>query len=242
MKQYIAALILIVTVVISSCSREFIPPEDVELGKEYYPIHQNHMVEYQVDSIIYNDFTETTDTFNMQFRDEFADEFMDNQQRPSRVVHRYYRQDSTYEWVDLMTYYVTQTSFRTEVVENNFRFMKMVYPVKINTRWFGNSLIPTNVNLEFQWLKEWEYKYQNVNEGFDNGLRFFPATVTILQADDVEGNPNSPNDFSAYTFSKEVYAKGVGLVYKELTRWEYQPQVKKYKKGFTLIMRAIKHA
>jgi hypothetical protein len=119
--------------------------------------------------------------------------------------------------------------------------LKLVFPVKLNTRWYGNSYIPAGFNVDLQWFQDWDYKYVNVSEPYNNGNINFENTVTVNQVDITEGAPDEANEYSARTFAKEVYAKNVGLVYRELTRWVYQPTVSKYKKGFTLIMRAKKY-
>lgn len=222
---------------IASCGKDTIPPDDVELGKEYYPLHVGHSVIYNVDSIIYNDFTKTTDTFKMEYKDVVASEFIDNEARPSFVIDRYIRQDSTFPWTENATYYATMTNYRLEVIENNLRMIKLVFPVKLNTSWYGNSFIPATFNDDLKWYGGWVYKYAKVNEPLYIDNIYFQSTVSIPQVDLTEGAPNSPNEYSAKTFSKEVYAKSVGLIYRELTRWEYQSNVG-YKKGFTLILKA----
>jgi len=235
------SLLLLPALLLVSCEKEIIPADEVELGKDYFPRTVGHYVEYQVDSIIYNDFTQTTDTFRMEFRDEISSEFTDNENRPSYVVDRYVRQDSTYAWTENMSYYITATSFRMESIENNMRFIKLVFPVKLNTKWYGNAFIPASFNNELKWFLGWEYKYVNVSEPYNNGKLAVENTVTVNQVDNTEGAPDSENEFSARTYAKEVYGKNIGLIYRELTRWEYQPTIAKYRKGFTLYMRAIRH-
>lgn len=242
MKNQIKFILLIgfITLSLSSCSRKVIPDSEVELGKDYVNFNIGHFVEYAVDSIIYNDFAQRTDTFRMQYRDVVSSTFFDNEGRPSYIINRWKRKTSQNEWGAFLTYYATLTNYQLEVVENNLRFVKLVFPVIENTRWFGNNQIPTASNPELQWFNGWNYRYQQVSKSYSDYL-YFTNTVTITQADSKEGNENDPNAFSAQTFSKEIYAKNVGMVYKELTRWEYQPSVIKYRKGFTLILKAINH-
>jgi hypothetical protein len=47
-------------------------------------------------------------------------------------------------------------------------------------------------------------------------------TVTVNQADEVLGNPADNKSYSEKTFGKEVYAKEVGLIYKEFMHYTYQ--------------------
>ncbi|MBL7765157.1 MAG: hypothetical protein JNJ58_03615 [Chitinophagaceae bacterium] len=223
------------------CKREVIPPDQVDIGKEYFPVSIGHFVEYSVDSIVFDDFNQKIDTNHMEFRDEISESFNDAEGRPSYVVDRYVRPDSTFAWSSLLSYYITATNFKLEVIEDNLRYIKLVFPVKLNTRWYGNTYLPTALNAELQWMDKWDYKYVNVNEPFQQGLVNMNNTLTVTEADYTEGDPNNPDAFSARTFSKEVYAKEVGLVYREVTRWVYQPSVVKFRKGFTLILQAIRH-
>ena len=242
MQKLFLVLGLLVLVVLQACNRNVVPAENMALGKDYFPVKPGHWIEYAVDSIIYNDFNRTTDTFSMEFQDRMADSFLDADNRLSWRVDRFVRQDSTYPWTEHMTYFITPTIDRTEVTEQNLRFIKMVYPVKYNTRWYGNLFIPTDFNPEYQWYRDWEYRYDSIGSGYQNQWMNFPQTLLIYQADRNEGNAADTNAYSARTFSRERYARGVGLVYKEMTRWVYQPAVNKYRKGFTVIFHTKKYA
>lgn len=235
-------LIFVVFVSLNACKRTAVPGEDLNLGRDYFPSYTGHWIEYAVDSIIYNDFNETTDTFRMEFQDRWVDSFQDSENQMNYTVERFVRQDSTYPWTELMTYAVTQSPYRTELLEQNLRYIKMVYPVKYNTRWYGNLYIPTDFNPDYQWYKDWDYRYDSIGFPYQNAYTFFSQTLWINQVDRTEGNPADSNAFSTRTYSRERYARGVGLVYKELTRWVYQPAVNNYRKGFTLILHAKKYA
>ncbi len=65
----------------------------------------------------------------------------------------------------------------------------------------------------------------------------FNWSPTVITTGDIA----NPDEYSDRTYSKEIYAKNVGLVYKELTNWVYQSTVVKFRKGFTLIYRAKKY-
>jgi len=239
MSKYL--LILAVPFLLASCAKKVIPPEDIELGLAYFPLEEGHFVEYEVDSIIYDDFNLQIDTTSLKFRDEVDRSILDNEGRESWVVNRLKRYNDNDPWVADHTYYVTKDNFKIEVQEQNLRFIKMVFPTKINTRWYGNSYVSSLTNPEFRWLDDWQYEYTDIEQSFNTGHKNFKNTNSILQQDYIEGQPSDPNAFSAYTYGKEVYAKNVGMVFKELTRWEYQPSQVQFRKGFTLILRAKRH-
>jgi hypothetical protein len=226
---------------LTACKKEIIPNDNILLGKEYFPITKDHTIEYAIDSIIYNDFSKSTDTFRMQFKDVIGESFYDNEGRESYVVNRYSRQDDTYLWKDLMTFYATKTNFRVEVVENNLRMIKLVFPVKLKTYWSGNIYIPAQIDDKLKWLWNWNYTYTYINQPFNTGLASFSNTIEVIGINDSTNNPEQfPDAIANKTYSKEVYAKNVGLIYRELTNWEYQPDGSRYRNGFTTIYRAIR--
>lgn len=234
----ILIVLFISTSLLFSCKRQIIPADDIELGKEYFPLTMGHTIEYAVDSILYNDFNSTVDTFRYEIKDEIGNEFIDNEGRTSYLVHRYKRQDASYAWADNLTYYITQTAFNIEVIESNLRFIKMVFPVKTNTKWDGNKFITTDVD-ELKWYNGWEYKYVNINESYNTGYINFPNTVTINEVDDVVGDTLDATKYSTRTFSRERYAKNVGLISREIVKWEYQNNAQaKFRNGFILIYNA----
>jgi hypothetical protein len=47
--------------------------------------------------------------------------------------------------------------------------------------------------------------------------------VSILQRDEIIGLPDQPDSYSEINFSKEIYAKDIGLVYRKFNHKEYQP-------------------
>ena len=230
---------ILLLAIFSACKRAVIPASEVTLGKEYFPLSLGHFIEYQVDSIVYDDFHKTTDTIHFQYRDEVADTFADNEGRKSFIVNRYQRPDSNSTWAENITYYITQANASVEVVENNLRYIKMVFPVKANTNWDGNIYIPSVSNPELNWLNGWDYHYAEINSDFDNGIQTFPNSLCVAEANIYAGD-SLGTIYSQRTFAQEVYAKNIGLIYKELVNWEYQENTH-YRKGFVLVYRAIYH-
>ena len=201
-------------------------------------MEKGHFIVYDVDSIIFNDFTKTIDTFSLQLKDEIGDEFTDDEGRTSYYVNRYRRATKNAPWEVDHIYYITQDNFKLEWKEDNLRFIKMVYPVKLNKKWKGNTYLPTQTNTEISWMDDWDYQYDDVLVSFNTSSKSYKNCHIINHADFTEGSPENPNAFSARTYSKEVFSKNVGMVYREITRWEYQPSGAKFRKGFTAIFKA----
>lgn len=224
------------TLVLGACNKQTIQPQPTDLGFDFQPLEKGHYVIYDVDSIIYDDFSKTIDTFRLEMKDEIGDMFIDNQGRESYRVIRSTRKKPTDAWQTNHVYFIMQDAFKLEWQENNLRFIKMVYPVKLNKKWSGNTLI--NAEGDLGWLNGWDYQYTDVLEPFNTGSRKYSNTHIIDQADIINGFPNNPDSYSAKTYSREVFAKDVGLIYREITNWVYQSDGSRFRKGFTAIMRA----
>src|SRR5262249_18554506 len=96
---------------------------------------------------------------------------------------------------------------------------------------------------DYVYMDGWNYKYINYDRDYDNGLSVYAKTVTVEQVDEQEGDPESmPTKYADKTFGKEVYAYGIGLVYREATHWVYDPAGgNACRKGYSVTLRAIDH-
>ena len=146
MKYHYLVLISIFAAVLGACNKQTIQPPSQGLGWDYQPLTKGHYVIYDVDSIIFDDFNKRIDTFRLEMKDEIGDQFVDDQGREAHKVIRSVRYSATEPWVTNHVYYITQDSFKLEWTENNLRFIKMVFPVKLNKKWLGNSYIATQTN------------------------------------------------------------------------------------------------
>ena len=67
------------------------------------------------------------------------------------------------------------------------------------------------------------------------------------QEDDELDPVTAPSDYGSQTFAQEMYAKNIGLVYRELTMWEQQPNFTPpntydpYRIGFGIKMWMVDH-
>lgn len=240
MKKWSLFFLVITMTVFVGCKREVFPSEEVS-GKDYFPLSEGKYIEYAVDSILYNTFTKDTERVHCEFRDEITSQFPDNEGRNSYLIERSIRYDSNAAWIGYQTNYVTPTDFKIEEVENNLRFIKLVFPVKTNTTWKGNVYIPafTSSLDSLKWYDDWDYNYYYINQEFNNGLSVFPATVTVAYHH-LTNDSTSTTQYNDFTNYKEVYSKNIGLVFRELTHWEFQP-TEGFRNGFSVVLRATKH-
>jgi hypothetical protein len=83
-------------------------------------------------------------------------------------------------------------------VEENIRYVRLGFPINLNTTWDGN---------DFNVLGEDIYEYDQIHINYTLGSFYFDSTLVVLR-----GNP--PNAIERKN-GKEIYANGVGMIYKE---------------------------
>jgi len=195
----------ILLILIISCKKNQKEPA-LDVGYEYYPINLGKFIVYQVDSIVFNDFTGTIDTFCYQIKEFIESDFIDNQGRKTQRIERYRRLNDTSLWNIQDVWYSNRTGSTAEKVEENIRFVKLVFPVKINQVWNGN---------QYNYLEPQTYSYKNLHQPYDISIMHFDSTVTVVQKEEL--------NLILDDYIIEVYAKNTGMIYKKFRHLEKQP-------------------
>ena len=185
--------------------------EDFKINYQYnyYPLETGHYVIYDVDSFTFdNNFDPPRyDTFHYQKMHVIDSSFIDNSGRENFKLIRYQRSDSSQAWFIANVWFGVRTETSLELVEDNQRFIKLIFPPSEGTTWNGNNYIHTE-KADNWYLEGWEYEYNSVNKpGNVNGWQF-DSTLTILQQD--------LETLIEKVYAEEQYAVGVGLIYKQL--------------------------
>jgi hypothetical protein len=193
---------------------------------EYYPFKVGTSQLYRLDSTVRAPSNTELIVRSYQAKDSVESTFLDNEGRQSYRIFRFVRNLSgTQPWQFAATFFATPTQKSIEYVDNNLRFIKLVAPITNNYTFKGNSFIQAMQGTsKFDYLYDWNYEYRNVGEPYKIGNRTFDSTVTVFQQD--ETFPQGPFDpalpAQIRTYGVEVYAKGVGLIYKEFLYWNWQ--------------------
>lgn len=174
------------------------------MGYDYFPDTTGHYVIYRVDSIWTDDAFNRKDTFIFKLKERIESKFLDNENRMSQRLERF-KTDTNLDFVfnDISdVWYATLTAARAEKIEENVRYVKLIFPVENDKTWNGNAF---NTEEDFGT----EYKFLKVHEPFTDTLTgfHFDSTVTVLQ---IDWQPL----FDYRIHVVEVYAKNIGLVYK----------------------------
>jgi len=231
MHTFKAALGLILTAIfMSGCGKET-ASVTTDRPADYLNLVSGKYIIYQLDSLVKSATNDTAfETHSYQAKDVMDTIVLDGTNRPSWRVYRYLRAlNSTNEadWTASDTYLVTPTSANLEVVENNLRYLKLAAPLSTGETWMGNRYIAATPGSELEYLQAWQYSITDINNSFAPFETPIDSCITILQTDEGSGYADDRNpvsvDLDGYrTYSIEVYAKHIGLVYKNLVYWTFQ--------------------
>ncbi len=253
MKKYFYCLLAIAVAVIQeSCKKQ----ADFATAPvaDYMPMQPGKYIHYRLDSTLYINFGQQDTVISYDAKDVIDSVITDNEGRISYRVIRYlrsYGSEDNAAYIPRMTYMVTPTRSDVEVVEENLRFQKLKLPVTEGYSWRGNTYLPTTPFYDIyefgndQDIDLWDYTYQDINQPALINDIIYDSTITVLQVADSSNVPIESPDMLAYkNYWVEQYAKNIGLVYKEVEMWEYQPAAgvsPSYISGFGIRMSIIDH-
>lgn len=194
----IGAVILYLLLVLGISCKKTTTSGSIDLGYDYFPNRAGNYVIYEVDSLYYNDFTSKIDTFKFQIKEKIASSYIDLSGRPTQRIERFYRKSENDTWLLKDVWFANRTSNTAEKVEENIRFVKLVFPLKKGNSWNGNR---------FNNLGEQNYTLAQLHESMKLGNLNLDSTLYISQRLD--------SNLIEKKIAYEIYAKHVGLVYKK---------------------------
>ncbi|HET6244916.1 MAG: hypothetical protein H0V01_00080 [Bacteroidetes bacterium] len=168
------------------------------LGYDYFPTEPGKWVIYSIDSIAYSDIT-GTDTIRYELKELIDSHFTDNAGRPSQRILRFTRKSANVNWKLSDVWFSTSTESKAEKVEENIKFVKLIFPVRKGKIWDGNAF--NNLGAE-------DYQYNQTHTSLTINNLTFDSTLTVQQVE-------SFNLIETKNY-KERYATGVGLINKEV--------------------------
>jgi hypothetical protein len=224
--RYLVACCLVFVLAVIGCKKNgnitFPPLID------YYPLQVGKTFTYRLDSILPANFGTTLQTKYYLAKDSVESKFFDATGRESYRIWRYTRDTlQTQPWTYKSTYVTTfdNNQKQVEYVDNNLRFITLHEPIREGFSWNGNSYIETKTG-PFIHMDGWSYTYENVGLPYTVRKGKFDTTISILHIDEVTPpGPFNPSFYQQTNYSVEVYAKGVGLIYKEFLHktWQVTP-------------------
>ncbi len=149
----------------------------IDFGYAYYPLVIGNNIEYRVDSVVYNEFTATVDTFSFLMREECVETFTDLEGRTAYRFDRSVQKDDTSAFVFRTSFYVVTDGVRTEKVENNQREVVMVYPPNEGEDWDANA---------FTSADQVDYQFEAVHRSVQVGDYSFDSSLRVIQLNDTD--------------------------------------------------------
>lgn len=176
------------------------------MGLDYYPTTIGRYVIYDVDSTIYNSLTQDTTVTKYRIKEKITELFTDNEGQDALRLERFikkYNPIKSYDsiaWAIKEVWMVNANKKSVQVVEGNVRYTKLVFPVQQGANWNGNAK---------NTIGEWLYTYEYIDKAETIGSKQLDKVLNVKQK-----NYRTLISYQNYT---EKYAKGIGLVYREIT-------------------------
>ncbi|PMD98629.1 hypothetical protein BWI97_03630 [Siphonobacter sp. BAB-5405] len=198
MKKVYAVLFLALSV--WSCK-----PADTEPASDYdyFPLEKGNFVIYDVTQTQYALAQDSVQS-QYQIKELVADAFTGLDGESSFRLERYRRNSQQQAWAIDSVWTARRTLNQAIRTENNVPYVKLWFPVYPKQTWNGNVLNSNDPD---------EYEVTQKDQPLKIGSNDFSKTLTVVQE----------NKVSAIDLvnRKEIYAKGVGLIYRERTELYY---------------------
>lgn len=209
---------------------------------DYYPVQVGKYRTYSLDSAVYINFGQAKEIRHHILKEIVDASITDNLGRPSFRIRRLLQSKTdTTQWNEHSTCLAIPLTYSLEFVEDNLRIIKLQQPFKEFFSWNGNRYLPDEAYPQFGFnstahsnLGTWEYLYENVDSSaVINGKRYDNTiTVTCSIADSTNFPPRDKNGPAFKTVWEEKYAKGVGLISRNISLEEFQPRTSTYPNGY----------
>ncbi len=195
---------------LAACETVLIQPE--VQPQRYFPASEGMVREYRVDTIHYRE-TLGSDTQRWYVRQVLGPEMLDLEGQTTYTVEVYRRRQPADNWQYHRTDLIRLSDQRAEYVENNLRFIKLVFPMVQGLRWNGHaflsdlSSVPVTESCNnYQFLEGWQFHYTELDQFvlFDG----IPLDSTVLVTQTGEQN------LIEFNQSSERYAAGIGLIWR----------------------------
>jgi hypothetical protein len=219
--RFLAILSILGLSVLASCKKDSVIPPDPYF-RNYFPNKVGSYIIYDCDSIVYDDFNNRVDTFRFKIKELYHSQFTDNSGRSAIRLERWKKPADTLSYFLKDVWQVVKDENQVEKVEEDVRFIKMIFPVKSGREWNVNALNSLGSRM---------YSYEDAHTAYSNGTLNFDSTVTMRNLD--------PENLVSEYRNTEIFATNVGMVYKSQVDVAFIIPTPVIKSGYKFTMRAI---
>lgn len=189
---------VLISLLLAGCENKFSEFSPEEMGYDFYPLEPLSYRDYNVQEIEYN-ILGNPDTTNYFLREKVGDSYLNQSGEITYRLERYIKNSDTSSWQFDAVWTVNKSNTNLVVVEDNVPYVKMVFPVMEEKKWDGNA---------FNILKEELYSYENAFQPLIISDKEYDSTIKVIQQD-------NPDPIVTTDIRNEIYAKNIGLIYKE---------------------------
>ncbi|PJJ60396.1 hypothetical protein [Hymenobacter chitinivorans] len=200
------------TLILAGCQNDSVP--GLQSGADYFPLEVGRYRIYAVADTLWANYQRTPSSY--QFRETITDQINDATGQPGYRIVRARRVLPTDAWRDDSVMFVAATDHALLLTRNNRRTVELVFPVRKDRVWNMNAFNSLDTV-----AAENRY-YQNVGETFQSqfGGKTYSYNQTLTTAL-TEDNRNGQNNAVYRSTYDQVYAQGVGPVYRARRRYIY---------------------
>jgi hypothetical protein len=192
--RFILFISIVSIALLNACKKQDAAPD---MAYSYFDLTHGRYIIYDAVKISHDAAQAINDTLYYQMKTVIGDTIIDNEGRVANRYLRFIRNTELDPWVLQDIYTTIIENRRAELVEENQRVIKLVFAPTLSKSWNANA---------FNMLPTLNCYYRAINKKATIGALSFDSTLVVEQA-----------DFSSligYERKYEVYAKGVGMVYK----------------------------
>lgn len=224
MIRYVFFILWIFISLTFACNKQTVEELDPDLGYEYFPLEIGKYLEYEADSIIYDPSAGGTEVLVSKtfVREEIIDTLRSNAGDLRFIVERSERSDTAQAWEVKRLLWLSRDETQAIRNEDNLQFISMVFPVEKGVAWNGNLFFDENLIIavageSIEMFKSWSYEFRSHGAAFnEEGLSFLDV-VEVSMADN--------ENLIERRYAREIYARDIGLVYRELLILDTQCEV-----------------
>jgi hypothetical protein len=181
----------------------------------YFPLSIGKYIIWQIDSVVY-DFAPaggiSRDSSTTFVQERISDTLRDNTGQLVYEIERYERPHPDSAWTLVWVNTAGRNNAQAFRTENNFKFLKLVFPMDKRSEWDGHIWIDDDREIEINGERmrpflNWSYEVDSIDVPASVGSFRFDSTLVVTEADDI--------NIIERRLSRVRYAKNIGLVQRE---------------------------